>query len=186
MGSSIKRGCTAFLMASLSNLLLLTNILAVYLFWMLCWSSQQNLVDATHLRGTFETESFFKFLVKFGFQKAETHRPRDSFGYIYGNITSYQTFQQPITLAVLDRSTFIDFYSNRSASIYDRELACKRMFQRVQKLAYDPDCNPHGKRDFLRRIPCPYGQLCFDEDTPSNVVNGNQFTFVISEVSQPR
>lgn len=165
---------------------LYVNILPILLLWMLSCPSHRSLVAATHLQGTFETPNFFKFLVKFGFQKAETHRPRDSFGYIYGNITSFQTFQQPITLAVLDRSTFIDFYSNRSASIYDRELACKRMFQRVQQLAYDPDCNPHGKRDFLRRVPCPYGHLCLDEDTPSNVVNGNQFTFVISEVSQPR
>uniref|UniRef100_A0A1A9UF76 GPR180/TMEM145 transmembrane domain-containing protein n=1 Tax=Glossina austeni TaxID=7395 RepID=A0A1A9UF76_GLOAU len=142
--------------------------------------------SATHLRGSFDTQDFFKFLIKFGFQKAESHRPRDSFGYIYGNITAYQAFPQPITLAVLDKSTFVDFYSNRSASIFDREMACRRMFQRIQVLAYDVDCNSHGKRDFLRRIPCPHGHLCEDEDAPGNVVPGNQFTYVISEVSQPR
>lgn len=145
------------------------------------------LVQATHLQGSFDTQDFFKFILKFGFQKAELHRPQDSFGYIYGNITTAsQDFHQPVTLVVLDKSTFVDFYNNRSLSIFDRELACRHMFQRVQLLAYDVDCNAHGKRDFLRRIPCPKGQLCLDEDAPSNVIAGNQFTYVISEVSQPR
>lgn len=145
-------------------------------------------VDATHLQGTFDTQDFFKFLIKFGFQKAELHRPLDSFGYIYGNITAvpHQEFQQPVTLVVLDKASFVDFYRNRSLSIYARELACQHMMKRVQLMAYDVDCNPHGKRDFLRRIPCPPGQLCVDEDAPSNVIAGNQFTYVISEVSQPR
>ncbi|XP_073812098.1 transmembrane protein 145 [Musca autumnalis] len=143
-------------------------------------------VDSTHLQGSFDTQDFFKFLVKFGFQKAESHRPQDSFGYIYGNITSDKDFHQPLTLAVLDKSTFVDFYNNRSLSVYGRELACQHMFKNIQYLAYDPDCNVHGKRDFLRRVPCPKGQLCLDEDAPSNVVAGHQFTYVISEVSQPR
>ncbi|XP_013101477.1 integral membrane protein GPR180 [Stomoxys calcitrans] len=141
---------------------------------------------ATRLQGSFDTQDFFKFLVKFGFQKAESHRPQDSFGYIYGNITSHRDFHQPVTLAVLDKSTFVDFYHNRSLSIYGRELACQHMFKNVQLLAYDVDCNPHGKRDFLRRVPCPWGHLCADEDAPTNVITGNQFTYVISEVSQPR
>ncbi|XP_037813876.1 integral membrane protein GPR180 [Lucilia sericata] len=147
---------------------------------------QQYRVAATHLKGSFDTQDFFKFIVKFGFQKAELHRPQDSFGYIYGNVTSQQEFHQPVTLVVLDKSTFVDFYNNRSLSIYARELACQHMFQHVQLLAYDVDCNPHGKRDFLRRIPCPQGKLCVDEDAPNNVIAGNQFTYVISEVSQPR
>lgn len=143
-------------------------------------------VTATHLKGSFDTQDFFKFIVKFGFQKAETHRPQDSFGYIYGNVTSEKDFHQPVTLVVLDKSTFVDFYHNRSLSIYGRELACQHMFRHVQFLAYDVECNSHGKRDFLRRVPCPKGQLCVDEDAPSNVIAGNQFTYVISEVSQPR
>lgn len=147
---------------------------------------QRYMVAATHVEGFFDTQDFFKFIIKFGFQKAELHRPQDSFGYIYGNITSTQDFHQPVTLVVLDKSTFVDFYNNRSLSIYARELACQHMFQRVQLLAYDVDCNAHGKRDFLRRIPCPRGQLCVDEDAPNNVIPDNQFTYVISEVSQPR
>uniref|UniRef100_A0A1A9ZPJ9 HMG box domain-containing protein n=1 Tax=Glossina pallidipes TaxID=7398 RepID=A0A1A9ZPJ9_GLOPL len=69
------------------------------------------------------------------------------------------------------------------SSVFDREMACKRMFQRIQVLAYDVDCSSHGKRDFLRRIPCRHRHLCEDADAPGNVVPGNQFTYVIS---QPR
>lgn len=141
---------------------------------------------ATHLQGSFDTQDFFKFLVKFGFQKAEIQLPKDSFGYIYGNITAQTPFHQPITLAVLDRSTFVEFYNNRSLSVYGRDLACQHMFKRVTLLAYDSDCNAHGKRDFLRKIPCPKGQLCEDEDAPSNVIKGQQFTYVITEVTEPR
>lgn len=164
----------------------LVHVLTIFLWCYYDYASVV-VVDATHLKGSFDTQDFFKFLVKFGFQKAESHRPQDSFGYIYGNITAYrENFHQPVTLAVLDKSTFVDFYHNRSLSIYGRELACQHMFKHVQLLAYDPDCNSHGKRDFLRRVPCPKGQLCVDEDAPSNVVAGHQFTYVISEVSQPR
>lgn len=168
-----------FLKGSTLLKILLQLILAIL-------SAQRYMITAIHLKGTFDTQDFFKFIVKFGFQKAELHRPHESFGYIYGNITSAQKFHQPVTLVVLDKSTFIDFYKNLSLSIWAREYACQHMFQRVQLLAYDVDCNAHGKRDFLRRIPCPAGKLCVDEDAPSNVIHGNQFTYVISEVSQPR
>lgn len=142
------------------------------------------LCEATRIIGDFHTDEFFKFIVKFGFQKAETHSQRDSFGYIYGNITSEDSFNVPVTLAVLDRSSFLEFYGNRS--YYDRELACQRMFARIQNLAYDSDCNSHAKTDYLRKIPCPKGELCSDEDSPSNVVPGYQFTYVISDLTQPR
>lgn len=161
--------------------------LLLHLMTFLSCYDNLSMVAATHLKGSFDTQDFFKFLIKFGFQKAELHRPHESFGYIYGNVTSsQQDFHQPVTLVVLDKPTFVDFYNNRSLSIYARELACQHMFQRVQALAYDNDCNPHGKRDFLRKIPCPKGELCMDEDAPSNVIAGHQFTYVISEVSQPR
>lgn len=142
------------------------------------------LCDGTRIIGDFHTDDFFKFIIKFGFQKAETHSQRDSFGYIYGNITSEDSFNSPITMAVLDKSTFVNFYGNRG--YYNREIACQKMFANLKNLAYDSECNSNGKRDFLRKIPCTKGQLCEDEDSPTNVVPGNQFTYVISEVSQPR
>lgn len=141
--------------------------------------------SATHISGTFNpADEFFKFIVKFGFQKTERHSQRDSFGYIYGNITSRDNFPVPITFAVLDKYSFLEYYGNRS--IFDKELACQRMFDRLDWLVYDSSCNKKAKADYLRKIPCIHGKLCEDEDSPGNVVAQNQFTYVISDLVQPR
>lgn len=140
--------------------------------------------NATHITGTFRPNDFFKLLVKFGFQKTERHSQRDSFGYIYGNITSQDSFPVPITLAVLDKYDFLPFYGNRT--LYDLDKACARMFTTIDHFAYDKQCHNKNTDDFLRRIPCQWGQLCADEDAPTNVVPGHQFTYVISNMNQPR
>lgn len=145
------------------------------------------LQNATHISGTFRTNEFFKLLAKFGFQKTERHLQRDSFGYIYGNITSKQQFPVPVTFAVLDKHNFLPLYTvvaNRS--YYHRDLACQQMFSTIDQFAFDRSCQPKKPLDFLRRIPCKHNQLCTDEDTPSNVIPGNQFTYVISNLNQPR
>ncbi|XP_017123729.2 uncharacterized protein LOC108143709 [Drosophila elegans] len=140
-------------------------------------------VNATHIRGQFQTEDFFQFLAKFGFNKADPTR-RNAFGYIYGNVTSPDKYAVPLTLVVLDRSTFLEFYGNRSQR--SREAACTGMFSRLKRIAYESTCNPRAKRDFLRHVPCPAGQLCSDEDAPENVVPGSQFTYVINLEAEPR
>ncbi|XP_011198444.2 integral membrane protein GPR180 [Bactrocera dorsalis] len=156
------------------------------LLWLHVFQALWNYTIAIHLTGTFHTDDFFKVITKFGFQKAEVSIPHGgSFGYIYGNITAAtDTFVQPISLVVLDKVAFVDFYSNRSH--VDHELACQRMFAHLQPLIYDETCNKQGKRDYVRRVPCPFGQLCVDEDTPSNVIPQRQFTYTISEVTEPR
>lgn len=137
--------------------------------------------SATHISGNFNPNDFFKFIIKFGFQKTDRHSQRDSFGYIYGNITSKDIFPVPLTLAVLDKYTFADFYGNRS--IVDKNKVCQKMFENINRTAFDQKCNPQGKGDFLRKIPCEYGKLCSDEVSP---LPGNQFTYVISDLIQPR
>ncbi|XP_030375531.1 uncharacterized protein LOC115624824 [Scaptodrosophila lebanonensis] len=155
------------------------------LFLLLAWRSGVNVgVTATHISGEFHTATFFQFLNKFGFQKADPPPLRDTYGYIYGNITSQDAFVAPVTLVVLDKATFVNFYSNRTYRSH--EHACARMFSKLQHIAYDADCNRQGKRDFLRRVPCPQGQLCVDEDAPANVITGHQFTYVINLEAQPR
>lgn len=139
---------------------------------------------ATHLTGTFHPNQFFKFIIKFGFQKTERHSQRDSFGYIYGNITSKDSYPVPITFAVLDKPSFLEYYGNRT--IFDKDMACQRMFQNLDKIAHDQHCHAQGLADYFRRVPCPSGQLCPDEDSTLNVVVGNQFTYVISDLTQPR
>lgn len=139
-------------------------------------------VESTHLKGTFQTNEFFKFLVKFGFQKTDRHHKEDTYGYIFGNITSKQNVPFPVTFAVLPKPYFVEYYKNRL--LYDKSLACKRMFETLSTVAFDQKCNKGGK-DFLRKIPCPANGLCADEDTPWNVIKGNQFTYVIQDLKQP-
>lgn len=142
----------------------------------------------THLRGKFNPgREFFKFVTKFGFQKSESLALRDTYGYIYGNVTTAGGAWPEnayLTMAVLDRGRFIDYYGNRT--IANRDYACHRMFSRLNTLAFSSSCNPEAKGDYLRRIPCPKGGLCPDEDNPGNVVHGNQFTYVISDLFQAR
>lgn len=140
-------------------------------------------VSSTHIKGEFSTDDFFKFLVKFGFQKTDIHYQKETYGYIFGNITSKQQFKYPITFAVLDGAHFINYYKNRG--LMNKEQACQVMFQDLNNSAYHPKCNVNGQ-DMFRRIPCPKGGLCIDEDTPWNVIKKNQFTYVIQNTGQPR
>ncbi|CAK1600851.1 unnamed protein product [Parnassius mnemosyne] len=139
--------------------------------------------SSAHIKGQFSTKEFFKFLVKFGFQKTDIHFQKETYGYIFGNITSNEHFKYPITFAVLDRRHFIHYYKNRD--IIDKEAACQIMFQNLNISAYHPKCNVCGQ-DLFRRIPCTKGKLCIDEDTPWNVIRNNQFTYVIQNTGQPR
>lgn len=141
------------------------------------------ITSCTHIKGEFSTDEFFKFLVKFGFQKTDIHYQKETYGYIFGNITSKQQLKYPITFAVLDRRHFIHYYKSRD--IPDKELGCQVMFQNLNSSAYHPKCNAYGQ-DLFRRIPCPKGELCVDEDTPWNVIKKNQFTYVIQNTGQPR
>ncbi|CAG9578901.1 unnamed protein product [Danaus chrysippus] len=149
----------------------------------LTFSSLFILVSPTHIKGEFTTDTFFKFLVKFGFQKTDLHFHKETYGYIFGNLTSKETFKYPITFAVLDRPHFLHYYKSRD--IFDKEVACQVMFQHLNGSAYHPKCNAYGQ-DLFRRIPCPVGKLCVDEDTPWNVIKNNQFTYVIQNNGQPR
>lgn len=138
--------------------------------------------SSTHIKGSFTSDEFFKFLVKFGFQKTDRHQREATYGYIFGNITSNHNFSVPITFAVLDRPYFLEYYQNRL--LFDKHEACKRMFTQLKTKAFDVDCSGKGK-DFLRKIPCPKNQLCVDEDSPWNVVKGHQFTYAIQNLIQP-
>ncbi|XP_077291636.1 uncharacterized protein LOC143915082 [Arctopsyche grandis] len=153
--------------------------------------------QALHVSGTFRPADLFQFVAKFGFQKTESQSGRDSFGYIFGNVSGPLRVgagaSAGATLAVLDRPHFLKLYAARpTASTLrssrvdrDRDHLCRLMFADVGPRAYDAKCAPKGQ-DFLRRAPCPAGKLCPDEDTPSNVLPGHQFTYVIQNLGQPR
>nr|CAD7259527.1 unnamed protein product [Timema shepardi] len=136
-----------------------------------------------HIVGSWNTKDFFKFLVKFGVQKTNPHNQKESHGYIFGNITSRSNVTHPAAFAVLDRGYFLEYYGNRSVA--NKEKACARMFNKVSTMAFDEKCFDQGE-DFLRKVPCPEGQLCVDEDIPWNVIKHHQFTFIIEDLKQPR
>lgn len=79
---------------------------------------------------------------------------------------------------------FLDYYGN--STVNDRDLACHQMFHKINTVAYDAICYDEGLQDLLRRVPCPKGQLCPDEDNPRNVIGNFQFNFRIEDLSQPR
>ncbi|KAJ1521160.1 hypothetical protein ONE63_002855 [Megalurothrips usitatus] len=154
----------------------------VFLLILLSLGYQIKCVDSAHVSGTWNTKEFFRFLIKFGFQKTDVHQEND--GYIYGNVTVKGNFSQNATLAVLDRGYFLEYYGNRTVA--NKSKACILMFDKIGTTAYDSACYDRGELDFLRKVPCSKGELCYDEDKPMNVVPLNQFTFRIRDVRQPR
>lgn len=142
--------------------------------------------DCIHVRGTWNTKDFFKFIVKFGVQKTDLRFKRDTSGYIFGNITLKSNFKHNATFAVLDRAYFLEYYGNRT--IQDKELACQRMFSKIKTTAFDSVCLPptNKSKDFLRKVPCPKGKLCYDEDAPKDVIKNSQFTFQVEDLEEPR
>lgn len=138
-----------------------------------------------HLRGTWKTSSFFKFVSKFAFQRTNRHDPLNTQGYVFGNVTTNAGDSDNLAaFVVVDRRYFDDFHA--SSSISQRDDACKAMFRRIDGIAYDSNCNIKGSEDFIRKIPCPSNATCVDEDQPDRVVQGYQLTYAVQDINQPR
>lgn len=137
------------------------------------------------VRGQYSTDEFFRLITKFGIQKTDQHRPEQTFGYIYGNITldcpnGNCSMSTNARFIILDYDYFMSMFNERSAH------SCSRLMKRLETIAFDRQCNERGNEDFWRRIPCPKDQLCPDEDQPRNVIPQQQFTFKIRDINQPR
>ena len=142
-------------------------------------------ISALHLRGRYSSNEFFRLLTKFGIQKTDQHRPEDTFGYIYGNITldcptNNCTRTKSLLFLILDHDFFLPLYKKR------RSQSCAEMMKQIQTIAFHRQCNELGTEDFWRRVPCAQDQLCPDEDQPQNVLHNQQFTFKIRDINQPR
>ena len=101
-----------------------------------------------HLKGTFETKEFFKFISRFGFQKTDGHNEGATTGYIYGNFSVIGSGNDSvptdslITLSVMDYNYFIDYYNNRV--INPKTSACSMMFEKINNMSYFFECNEQG------------------------------------------
>ncbi|CAF1640400.1 unnamed protein product, partial [Adineta ricciae] len=140
---------------------------------------------ALHLHGHYSSKEFFRLLTKFGIQKTDQHRPVDTFGYIYGNITldcstANCTIAKNLLFVILDYDYFVSVYKKQ------RLQSCSDMMKQIQTIAFHRQCNEKGTEDFWRRVPCERGQFCPDEDQPTNVIRNQQFTFKIQDINQPR
>jgi hypothetical protein len=150
---------------------------------------QFNTIGSIHLSGTFDTNDYFKFITRFGIQATDSHKQKNTQGYIYGNISLEKNTQLPanslIMLTLLDYNYFIDYYANRL--VQPATTSCSMMFEKMEKTAFFYECNQKkGTLDFIRRVPCPHDKLCIDEDEPTNVLENFQFTFTINDLNQAR
>ena len=104
--------------------------------------------NCLHLVGEWNTRDFYKFLVKFGFQKTDNNDEKTQ-GYIYGNITiDGLEPNTEVSLVVLDSEYFLEFLKNRL--IPPKTEACLKMFAKIKDLIWDKTCNVQGKEDFIR------------------------------------
>uniref|UniRef100_A0A0K2V630 Transmembrane protein 145like [Nasonia vitripennis] n=1 Tax=Lepeophtheirus salmonis TaxID=72036 RepID=A0A0K2V630_LEPSM len=155
------------------------------LFTTVLLSFPSSLVVALRIHGNFNTSNFFHFVTKFGFQKTDVRTSER--GFIFGNISSLHPHGKQkvlVTLAVLDRGYFLEYYGNKSLA--NKSRACETMFKKINSVSYDSSCNQDGVEDFLRSIPCTKDGLCLEEDRPENVVDGYQFTYRIQDYLQSR
>ncbi|RWS04134.1 Integral membrane protein GPR180-like protein [Dinothrombium tinctorium] len=131
----------------------------------------------------------FAIIGRFGFGKADIHRKTDSYGYIFGNITSAShplDTQRKASLVLLSRDTFLRLYGPESDQSVNHSSLCGSFVAEIDKYAYDAKCKGDNDRDILRYAPCKKGGLCEGGFASSNpLVSGYQFTFVIQDQRQP-
>ncbi|XP_065226243.1 integral membrane protein GPR180-like [Planococcus citri] len=137
-------------------------------------------VKCVHMKGTWKSEDFFMFVVKFGFQKTDLHNPYSS-GYIYGNITT-DNFKSNRTamFVVLDNDNFIEYYPYRLFK--NRTKACQLMFHKISF----GKCVQGEKIDFVSEIPCRKNHLCTNAGNPADFIYGSQFSYQIKDFQQPK
>ncbi len=140
-------------------------------------------VQSTHLKGTWNTDDFFLFLLKFGFQKTDLHDPYSS-GYVYGNFTTdIDKFNKTAALVVVDYDNFYDYYKH-SKLINNKEQACQNMFASFNF----GDCGKDYLKNvnFIGEVPCPKNKLCKNAGDSSDTVRGSQFSYQIKDTQNPR
>jgi len=108
-------------------------------------------------------------------------------GFIYGNVT----LSDGSTISINEKnrvSMFIVPDSLIKTILVDSmyTVSCGTMLSNISQFAFEQKCMTAGKRsDLLRWIPCPRDKLCPEEDNPSLVIPGYQFTFRIEEPVSP-
>ncbi|TGZ54773.1 hypothetical protein CRM22_010554 [Opisthorchis felineus] len=63
---------------------------------------------------------------------------------------------------------------------------CRRMFSKIDAIAWHKTCAPNGQMDLIRAVPCSAGKLCAEEDNSARVITNSQFTYTVQDLRQPR
>lgn len=139
-------------------------------------------VRCVHVKGTWKTEDFFLFLVKFGFQKTDLHNPYSS-GYIYGNMTTDANLKsnKTATFVVLDNENFNDYYHHRLYK--DKSKVCQLMFT---KLLVGKCAHGDNKVNFITEVPCKKDKMCANPGSPDDFIHGSQFSYQVKDYQQPK
>lgn len=145
-------------------------------------------VKCTHIVGSWNTDDLFLFLMKFGFQKTDSHNPYSS-GYVYGNITTDNfKLNKSATFVVIDYDNFIGYYRtyrNRdSKALMNKDKACQQMFSKFDFGKCGEDYLK--KVNFISEIPCDKNGLCKNAGDPADYVRGSQFSYQIKDYQQPK
>lgn len=129
----------------------------------------------THLKGTWSSEDFVLFLLKFGFQKTDSHDPYSS-GFVYGNITTDNSkLNKSVAFVLFDYDHFYHFYTFSKLS--NKENACQSMFR----------CDDDNQKyfNYVADVPCPANGICKNSKKPLEIVRGSQFSFQIKDLQYP-
>lgn len=137
--------------------------------------------NGTHLKGSWSSQDFFLFVLKFGFQKTDSHDPSSS-GFIYGNITTDNSkLNKSAAFVVFDYDDFYNFY--KFSKLSSKEDACNNM---LNSFAEGNCTDDNSKKvNFVTDVPCPKNGICKNSRKPLELVRGSQFTYQIKDLQYP-
>ncbi|CAD5221094.1 unnamed protein product [Bursaphelenchus xylophilus] len=143
------------------------------------------LVSAVHSRRSWGTwkvsDEKLKIITTFGVQPFNKIEPELTRGFLFGNATAKTDEKSDVALLVIPETRFHSF---RHSDFW--QFSCPALMENISGILFEPRCLRNGRRgDHMRWIPCPKGKYCIDEDKPSQVIKGSQFTFRIDEPYVP-
>ncbi|GAA30064.2 hypothetical protein CLF_110188 [Clonorchis sinensis] len=119
-----------------------------------------------------------------------------AFKALYGaNVTNLAT------LVLVDSEFILDLYGNATEPVWLQNTSgitrdqlawmvenerCRRMFSKIDAIAWHKTCAPNGQLDLIRAVPCSAGKLCAEEDNSARVITNSQFTYTVQDLRQPR
>ncbi|OON24016.1 hypothetical protein X801_00071 [Opisthorchis viverrini] len=161
---------------------------------------------ALHLQGSWKPSQRYRFLTKFGFQRTQVDELEATRGYVYGSVKLSEeqagaNVSNLATLVLVDSEFILDLYGNATEPVWLQNTSgitrdqlawmvenerCRRMFSKIDAIAWHKTCAPNGQLDLIRAVPCSAGKFCAEEDNSARVITNSQFTYTVQDLRQPR